>query len=87
MILEDRANVPQEINGFLLSRLNYGINLRRVNAPAIGNFLYRIPDYKNELTGYAAEDNRRIKDRLKALLDNDCAIARDFHGKRTRLIP
>ena len=87
LALPMRGQFEQEINGFLLSRLNYGINLRRVNAPAIGNFLYRIPDYKNELSAYAAEDNRRIKDRLEALLDNDCAIARDFHAKRTRLIP
>ena len=54
---------------------------------AIGNFLYRIPDYKSELEGYAAEDNSRIKARLKELLDNDCAGAREFHSKRTRLIP
>ena len=87
LALPMRGQFEQEINGFLLSRLNYGINLRRVNAPAIGNFLYRIPDYKNELAGYAAEDNSRIKARLKELLDNNCAGAREFHSKRTRLIP
>lgn len=76
----------QEINGYLLARRGYGINLRRVNALSIGNFLYRIPDYKKELKAYAAEDNSRIQSRLKELLDNDCAIAREFHHRRTRLI-
>jgi hypothetical protein len=77
----------QEINGYLLSRLGYGIDLRRVNATAIGNFLYRIPDYKQRLENYAAEDNSRIKSRLAELLDNDCALAREYHHRRTRVIP
>ena len=87
LALPMHGQFEQEINGYLLARLGYGINLRRVNALPIGNFLYRIPDYKKELSAYAAEDNSRIKSRLKELLDNDCAIAREFHHRRTRLIP
>ena len=87
LALPMRGQFEQEINGYLLSRLGYGINLRRVNAPAIGNFLYRIPDFRKELGNYAAEDNSRIKSKLEEVLDNKCAIAREFHQRRTRLIP
>jgi UDP:flavonoid glycosyltransferase YjiC (YdhE family) len=87
LALPMRGQFEQEINGYLLARLGYGINLRRVSAPAIGNFLYRIPDYEKKLSAYAAEDNSRIKSKLKELLDNNCAIAREFHHRRTRLIP
>jgi uncharacterized protein (TIGR00661 family) len=87
LALPMHGQFEQEINGYLLSRLGYGINLRRVNATAIGNFLYRIPDYKRELGNYAAEDNSRIKSRLAELLDNDCALAREYHHRRTRVIP
>ncbi len=87
LALPMRGQFEQEINGYLLARLGYGINLRRVNATAIGNFLYRIPDYKKKLKTYAAEDNTRIKFRLAELLDNDCAVAREFHHRRTRVIP
>ena len=87
LALPMHGQFEQEINGYLLSRLGYGINLRRINATAIGNFLYRIPDYTRELKTYAAEDNRRIKSKLAELLDNDCAVAREYHQRRTRVIP
>lgn len=87
LALPMRGQFEQEINGVLMAKLNYGINLRRVNAAAIGNFLYRLPDYKQELGGYPAKDNRRIKARLEDLLADNCAVARKFHHRRSRLIP
>ena len=84
VVLESLA---QEINGLLLAKLIYGINLRRVNAESIGNFLYRLPDFQNNLMNYNAEDNRAIKAKLEELLDNNCAIAWKYHRKRSRLIP
>ena len=73
----------QEINGYLMAKLDYGINLRRVNKEAIGHFLYRLPDFRENLTGYLAEDNSLIKDKLEELLKNDCALAREYHRKRS----
>ena len=87
LALPMQGQFEQEINGFLMAKLNYGINLRRVNSGAIGNFLYRIPDFKDNLAGYQAQDNSRIKDKLAELLDDNCSVAREFHRKRTRLIP
>lgn len=82
-----RGQFEQEINGFLLARLKYGINLRRVTIEAVGNFLYRVPDFAENLKAYQARDNSAIKARLAELLVDNCALARDFHGKRQRLIP
>jgi uncharacterized protein (TIGR00661 family) len=87
LALPMQGQFEQEINGFLMAKLNYGINLRHVNAGAIGNFLYRIPDFKEKLAGYQAQDNSRIKDKLEELLADNCSAAREFHRKRSRLIP
>ena len=87
LALPMRGQFEQEINGFLLARLQYGINLRRATTEAVGNFLYRLPDFVENLEAYQAEDNSAIKARLTELLADNCALARDFHGKRKRLIP
>ena len=87
LALPMRGQFEQEINGFLLARLKYGINCRRPTAEAVGHFLYRIPDFAENLKTYAAQDNNAIKAKLSELLDDDGALARDFHNRRMRLIP
>jgi uncharacterized protein (TIGR00661 family) len=77
----------QEINGFLMAKLNMGINLRRIKSEAVGNFLYRLPDFKKSLTGYRAEDNRAITAKLDEILDDNCATAKAYHRKRSPLLP
>ncbi len=87
LALPMQGQFEQEINGFLLARLKYGVNLRRPSSEAIGHFLYRIPDFAENLKAYPAQDNSAIKARLCELLEDNCALAADFHGKRMRLIP
>jgi uncharacterized protein (TIGR00661 family) len=87
LALPMRGQFEQEINGYLLARLKYGINLRRASPEAVGNFLYRLPDFVENLKTYQAQDNSAIKARLGELLDDNCALARQFHRKRARLIP
>jgi len=87
LALPMRGQFEQEINGFLLARLKYGVNLSRTNPEAVGNFLYRLPDFVENLKTYQAQDNSAIKARLAELLYNNCALARQFHRKRARLIP
>ena len=77
----------QEINGFLMAKLNLGINLRRIKSEAIGNFLYKLPDFKKNLTGYRAEDNSAISAKLDELLGDSCAMAKAYHRKRSPLMP
>jgi len=87
LALPMRGQFEQEINAFLLARLKYGINLRRTNSEAVGHFLYRLPDFVENLKTYQARDNSAIKARIAELLDDNCALAKDFHRKRARLIP
>ena len=82
LALPMRGQFEQELNAHWLAKLNYGINLRRVRSEAVGNFLYRVPDFKNNLNDYRAVDNSAIKDQLEELLDDNCALAREYHRKR-----
>jgi uncharacterized protein (TIGR00661 family) len=87
LALPMQGQFEQEINAFLMARLKFGVNLRRMNTAVIGNFLYRIPEFRENLVCYPAQDNSRIKQKLNEILENDCAVARDYHRRRLRLIP
>ena len=82
LALPMRGQFEQELNAHWLAKLKYGVNLRRVRSEAVGNFLYRVPDFREYLTAYNAADNSAIKDKLRGLLDNNCSMAKEFHLKR-----
>jgi len=82
LALPMRGQFEQELNAYLLARLKYGINLRRIRTEAIGNFLYRLPEYKSNLNTYRAEDNSAIKAMLGELLEDNCLRAKEFHPNR-----
>ena len=65
-----------------MAKLNYGINLRRIRSEAVGNFLYRLPDFEEKLNDYHVADNSAIKAMLAELLENNCALAKKFHFRR-----
>jgi hypothetical protein len=67
-----------------MAKLNYGINLRRIRSEAVGNFLYRLPDFEEKLNDYHAVDNRAIKAKLGELLEHNCALAKAFHLRRKK---
>jgi uncharacterized protein (TIGR00661 family) len=82
LALPMRGQFEQELNAHWLAKLNYGINLRRIRAESVGNFLYRVPDFQEYLNTYQAVDNSAIKGQLGELLDDGCALARDYHRRR-----
>jgi len=84
LALPMHGQFEQELNAYLLGRLKYGLNLRRVRTEAIGNFLYRVPDFKCNLNAYRTEGNRAIKAMLGELLADNCRRAREFHERRRR---
>ena len=84
LALPMRGQFEQELNAYQLARLKYGINLRRIRTEAIGNFLYRLPDYQRNLNTYRAEDSSAIKAMLGALFEDDCMRAREFHDRRRK---
>ena len=73
----------QELNAFMLARLGYGKNAAELSSESLGDFLYHIPDYEQNLAGYPAEDNHAIQQKLDELLADDCALAREYHRRRT----
>ena len=74
----------QELNAHLLDDLNYGKNGRTADSESIGDFLYRLPEYRSALEEYPAQDNSVILAKLDELLANDCALAHEFHEKRRK---
>ena len=82
LALPMRGQFEQELNAHWLVKLNYGINLRRIRSEAVGSFLYRVPDFKENLNDYRATDNSAIQDTLGELLDSDCSLAKEYHLKR-----
>ena len=52
------------------------------NAEGVGNFLYRVPDFKKNLDDYRAVDNSAIKDKLGELLVNNCLMAKEYHRRK-----
>lgn len=83
LALPTRGQFEQELNAAMLDRLGYGKGCPRVNPETIGDFLYRIPQYEGRLTSYQGSDGREIRTKLDDLLADDCAMAKDFHRKRS----
>jgi len=82
LALPMRGQFEQELNAILLAEQGYGKNGRELTAEMIGDFLYRLPEFKDRLQEYVGEDNRRIESKLDELLADDCNLARTFHDRR-----
>jgi uncharacterized protein (TIGR00661 family) len=72
----------QELNALLLEQLGYGKNGRRPSHDTVGEFLYRLPEFREALRPYGRSDNRLIQAKLDELLDDHGALAREFHRRR-----
>ena len=85
LALPMRGQFEQEINAYFLDRLGYGRSLKRPIARAIGDFLYRLPDYESRLEEYDSKNNAGIETRIDSLLENGCEQARKHHDRRKDL--
>jgi UDP:flavonoid glycosyltransferase YjiC (YdhE family) len=83
MAMPMHGQFEQELNAFQLERSGYGKRVTDVSPESIGDFLYRLPDYAERLDAYQPGDNRAIKAKLDELLAEDCALAREFHARRS----
>jgi uncharacterized protein (TIGR00661 family) len=83
LALPMRGQFEQELNAILLAELRYGKNGREATVEGVGEFLYRLPEYRERLTSYDAGDNGAIKDKLDELLADNCAEASRFHARRS----
>jgi uncharacterized protein (TIGR00661 family) len=85
LALPMRGQFEQELNGIMLELAGFGMNLREMREEAISTFFYRLPDYREKLLASPSWDNKLIKNKLKELLDNNCASALEYHNKRTKV--
>ena len=54
----------------------------RVTGETIGDFLYRLPEYRKNLEEYQPSDDSEIKSKLDELLKDKCALVRKFQRRR-----
>lgn len=84
LALPMKGQFEQSLNALLLGRLGYGKNGWRARPEDVGEFLYRLPEYRERLAEYPAQGNEAIKARLDALVSDGAAEARAFHRRRPR---
>ena len=72
----------QELNGLLLTRCGYGKRAHAPDVDTIGEFLYRLPEYRSCLATYTSSDNSAITGKLDELLADGAALAREFYDRR-----
>ncbi len=83
LALPMRGQFEQEINAVFLEQLEYGRNLRHPKPEAIGDFLYRLPDFRGRLKDYPSTGNDKILAMVDRLLAEDGRLAKAFHQRRT----
>jgi uncharacterized protein (TIGR00661 family) len=83
LALPMQGQFEQQLNGYQLETLGFGKSVDQVTDEAVGDFLYRVPDYACRLRQYDPGDNGAIKRQLDELLADDCALAKQFHRART----
>jgi uncharacterized protein (TIGR00661 family) len=82
LALPMQGQFEQELNAFQLAQLGYGKRVTELTNETIGDFLYRLADYRLQLANYIADDASAIKAKLDDLLADDCRQARYYHANR-----
>ena len=82
LALPMKGQFEQELNGILLAEQGYGKCCGRVTVDAVGDFLYRLPEYRSNLQTWRAAGSREIEAKLDELLANECALAQEYHRAR-----
>ncbi len=74
----------QAINAIFLEQIKCGINMYHVTSAGIGDFLYRLPEFEQQLKQYKGDAGGSLLDYLDVLLADDQAVAKTFHQARGR---
>lgn len=72
----------QELNAHLLADAGYGKNGRGGGAELVGDFLYRLPEYRARLAEYPRADNGAIAAKLEEIVADGGREARAWHERR-----
>lgn len=87
MTLPMKGQFEQQLNGYLLQDLGYGLNAPRPDADSLRLFLNSLADFEVNLASYRAEDNSAIQQKLDELFADDCAELKWFASRRGRQRP
>ncbi len=82
LALPMQGQFEQQLNGFQLNQLGYGMSIDEAGPEAIGYFLYRLPDFEHRLQQYNPGDHRAITSKLDELLADHAALAKKYHEAR-----
>lgn len=63
-----QGQFEQELNALLIDEMGLGRRARKARGSIIGNFLYRLPEYRDKLADYPRQDNSAIKAKLDTLI-------------------
>ena len=74
----------QQLNAFQLSKGGLGAAMNALSPTAIGDFLYRLPEYRERLTQYDNDPALGIKTKMLDLVANQGALAAQFKRRRSR---
>ena len=85
LALPMKGQFEQQLNALMLEDLGYGRNGGQATAGTLRDFFDRLSEYRERLSGYRAEDNRRVLAKVDELLDDDCALLRRFQTERRGL--
>ncbi len=81
LALPMKGQFEQQLNGYLLEQLGYGMNSPAGDAETIGRFLDSLGAFESKLESYRAEDNSAILGKLDELLADDCAELKRFASR------
>jgi len=82
LALPMKGQFEQELNGFLVEHLGYGLNAREGREDTLDRFLGSLGASEAALQAYRAEDNSAIEAKLDELLADDAALMWKCAGKR-----
>lgn len=85
LALPMQGQFEQQLNGYQLGQLSFGKSCDEVDAEKIGDFLYRLPEYREKLSEYPRQGNEAILAKLDDLLDEEGKQLRWFHHHRNEL--
>ena len=82
LALPTKGQFEQELNAVMLDAMGCGQGALRVTRETIGDFLYRLPQYRGKLDEYQPSDGSEIKAKLDELLADGCRLAREYQERR-----
>jgi uncharacterized protein (TIGR00661 family) len=82
LALPMRGQFEQELNALLLEDMGCGKNGRELHSDAIGDFLYRLPDYEERLAELPRTDDSALCAKLDELLADGAASVRALREVR-----